>query len=75
MRLLRSPRREACGSFVSPGRHGSLGDLALLEDVRHSFRKCDGYRIFSDRRPIGNEDDVDIVVVNVTQQPTSRGES
>lgn len=74
MRLLRSPRREACGSFVSPGRHGSLGDLALLEDVRHSFRKCDGYRIFSDRRPIGNEDDVDIVVVNVTQQPTSRGD-
>ncbi|CAE7824877.1 unnamed protein product, partial [Symbiodinium necroappetens] len=50
------------------------GDLALLEDVRHSFRKCDGYRIFSDRRPIGSEDDVDIVVVSVTQQPTSRGD-
>eukprot|EP00439_Symbiodinium_sp_Y106_P060590 s3931_g8.t8 len=49
------------------------GDLALLEDVRHSFRKCDGHRIFSDHRPTG-EDDVDIVVVRVTQQPTGRSD-
>jgi len=41
-------------------------DVALLPDVRHAFQQCDGYRIFSDRQPA--EEVENLVKVKVPEQ-------
>lgn len=46
-------------------------DVALLQEVRHAFKQCDGYRIFSDRQPFARQEP-DVVTVPVSQQATGR---
>eukprot|EP00435_Cladocopium_sp_Y103_P055264 s1205_g18.t1 len=46
-------------------------DVALLREVRHAFKQCDGYRIFSDRQPFAGQE-ADVVAVRVSQQHRDR---
>lgn len=46
-------------------------DVALLQEVRHAFKQCDSYRIFSDRQPFAGQE-ADVVAVHVSQQHKGR---